>query len=171
MHKTSTLHLILVALLAWAGSAVAESDRSPGKPTAPVTMTAAPIHLAAGDRGVTQLEFTASQPVDALRVWVGPSEGLHVTPVEQASDGSLAAGQAMLVSAEFLADADGRHYLNVLAQTTRGGITRMRAFAVPVHVGDGKRRLAPPGQAKTGPNGEPVISLTARETVRQAAAE
>lgn len=168
MHRFIVVLLGSLLLLA---QAHADPRRSPSKPTAPVSLHADSVSVAAGDIGVIQLHLDVDRAVDRLRVRVGPSEGLDVHSIDVSSLSTMAAGEMLLVPVEFTALEDGRHYINVVAETRRGGLARMRAFAVPVNVGDGQRRMRSPGQHKTTPVGESVISLPAQETVDQAAAE
>lgn len=143
-------------------------SRSPGKPSAPVTIdykvlgtplvgqpVAVEIRVKASEPGQSMnLKYFINEP-DSLMFADGQPEGIEI---EIPADEPVAARQVRLVP-----QREGRLYLNVTAEVITAGGMMLKSIAVPISVGSNAVKLELNGAMKNAADGETVISLPAVE--------
>ena len=136
------------------------------KPGLPVSVSATtPIIGAAG--AWIPVELAVAAELDAVELAFGSSTGLQVSEASRRLDCGGPCG-TQIVELAVRAEADGRHYLDVIA-TAPGGT---RGQSVAVSIGEGKAiGAAKAGTLKVGPGGERLRAMEALETVDGVAEE
>ena len=143
--------------------------RSPGKPTAPLTIEVAPAaEPAVGALLEIAVEVRAPAEVRDLTLDVRAADGeaLLVAAVAPVT------GRPGAWTVTVVPLADGTSYLSVTAQGTIGGAPQARSVAIPVRAGAGEKGRARPLAAQRVSlderDGEPVVLLPAAESARPA---
>ena len=140
------------------------------KPGASVTFSHDLIEaVEVGANGAVTLTINEGYPDGTLRLEASGQDGLEVFGAETSATKDMSLGTTHQWRIDFRGDADGVHYLNVLATAEpTGGITESRAYAVRVNVGDWKTAQAAV-QSATAPemmlDGEPAVIMEAEETI------
>lgn len=140
------------------------------KPGASVTFShEAPDKLQIGDNGVVILTVNEGYPVGTLHLQASADAGLAVFGAEASTTKDMAAGTSHSWRVDFAAEADGVHYINVLARVeVEDGFQESRAYAVRVEVGDwqaAQAKAQATGGVEIQADGEPAVILQAEETI------
>ncbi len=152
--------------------AVAGSElRSPGKPGAPVSLSAtvrAPERTTSGSKAAVgrllDIEIAVEAPADTewLSLAVTADDALSLLSGSEARVSAPQSPVRHVVSV--VPQAQGRHYLGVTVSLLRGGERRLRSFAVPVAVGvtDGVAVQAKRTDVTRNRDGELIVITHAR---------
>ncbi len=106
------------------------------------------------------LRLQPKSAVDKMTVNVVGGEGVSVTKDASMAVSKLTATQVKEHKVGIGPIANGRHYINVFVETETGGQRLMRAFAIPVQVGDVQEALNKPAVQRDA-EGNPIIELPA----------
>ena len=141
--------------------------RSPGKPSAPISIdyeilgkaiVGLPVAINVQVRGTREdigpvvVSYTIND-TSALMFQEGQVERLEI------SDASVASVQQLAV----VPQREGRLYVNVSAEVQTPGGSMIKSMAVPIQVGSAPVPSKTGGEQKEGPDGETVQSMPARE--------
>jgi len=109
------------------------------KPGAPVDIRYTSEHVEAGEESKVHIILSSVQHVGTMKVKLNIDKKLKVVNnVNKHLSFNLASGQREYpIDLTVMAEDDGLYYVKVLVSITGKG---MRAFAVPVYVGEGKRK-------------------------------
>ena len=142
MRKSFILALLLTTGLSGAGGCTAEQLRyvnaaaDYSKPGAPVELKYAFSKSAvAGSPVPVNLQFVSKVAVDKLTTRITVSDGLRLNKSPTFAATQLKAGAPLSDQIEVTPSKDGQHYINVFVETEVNGNKLMRAFAIPVPVG------------------------------------
>jgi len=148
--------------------APAGSSPSPGKPSAPISMRyeilGNPIVGQPVAINVDVRSTSGSHPVtvqysindsSALVFQAGQVERLQVT-----ADAEKSASQQQLA---VIPQREGRLYVNVSAEIQTADGSMIKSMAIPIQVGSAPDKPQINGELVEGPDGETVISMTAKE--------
>ncbi|MBI2380577.1 MAG: hypothetical protein HYV16_07470 [Gammaproteobacteria bacterium] len=164
--KTATLFLLvglMFGLPACAATKTEPSYASPGKPSAPVTLSHEWLGTPQLGQPITlRLNFRTRGEATDLRVHYAGEGALSLRAGAEESI-SLRAEPMPVRELTVIPSREGRHYVNVFVEL--GG--RARAYSIPLQVGkvDMKTLLKPQGKLVQTPEGQSLISLPAEETV------
>ena len=133
------------------------------KPGAPVNMKYTSEHVSVGDVSKVNVVLTTSRTSGKLKVKVKVDKGLNeVSSISRQLSFDLSDGEKEYpLSFEVSADEDGLYYVKILVSIKGEG---MRAFAVPVYVGDGISKTPKAAVEKTD-KGESISVSAAQETI------
>lgn len=144
------------------------TQRSPGKPSAPVSIeykvlgtplvgqpVAVEIKVAANDPGQSMRLSYFIDDTDSMLFADAQPESIDI---EIPRDEPVAARQVRVVP-----QREGRLYLNVTAEVTTPDGMMLKSIAVPISVGSNAIRLEVNGELKNSADGETVISMPAAE--------
>ena len=133
------------------------------KPGAPVDISYESEHVDAGDISKVEITLTSRVTTGNMRVKVKVDKGLHeISSIKKDLSFDLAEGQKEYpLHMEVSADEDGLYYVRIQVLIQDQG---MRAFAVPVYVGDAVLKTKKTAVAKTE-KGETVSVSAAEETI------
>jgi hypothetical protein len=138
---------------------------SPGKPSAPITMTyeivgnpivGAPVRINIDVRsaeGPVTVYYSIND-TSALMFQEGQVQRWEIRDPEAANFQQLSV----------VPQREGRLYVNVSAEVMTPNGSMIRSMAIPLKVGTAPETASPNGEVVEGPDGEQVISLPARET-------
>lgn len=148
-------------------TAAGVATRSPGKPTAPITIEfSLAAEPAVGALLAISIAVHASAELGDLALEVRAEDGSALLVAAQTPVAGVPG--AWTVTVVPLADVTA--YLNVTAQGTLGGVPQTRSVAIPVRVGNAKPARALRASAVAGEGeAERLVLLPAAETVRPAA--
>jgi hypothetical protein len=142
-------------------------SRSPGKPSAPVSIdyevlgkaiVGLPVAINVQVRGTREdigpvaVSYTIND-TSALMFQEGQVERLEIATLNEASVQQLAV----------VPQREGRLYINVSAEVTTPGGSMIKSMAIPIQVGSAPLPSQAGGELKEGPDGETVLSLPAKE--------
>lgn len=149
-------------------SAASMTQRSPGKPSAPVSIDykilGTPL---VGQPVAVEITVASNDPGQSMRLsyFIDDSDSMlfadaqpESIDVEIPRDQPVAARQVRVVP-----QREGRLYLNVTAAVTTPDGMMLKSIAVPISVGSNAVRLDLNGELKQAENGETVISMPAVE--------
>lgn len=127
-----------------------------GKPGSAVSLDYLPATIKVlGGQASVQFSLTPQSSYDRLSVTVTPDDGLGWVPSSQSRQWQgLANQQSVAIDGVVTGLVDGRHYLNVLVSTERGGVQESRSYALPVSVGSGKLLNKSAQSVQTNAEGE-----------------
>ncbi len=133
------------------------------KPGAPVDISYDSQHVNAGDTSNVNVILTSSTTVGTMKVKVKVDKGLHeISNVKKHLSFDLAKGKKEYpLHLEVSADEDGLYYVRIQVAIKGQG---MRAFAVPVYVGDAVLKTKKTAVEKTD-KGETISVSAAEETI------
>ncbi len=170
------LSCLFTMSLVFANSVFAEAKyatefKSPGKPSAPISIDYQPITKAlySGDSVDLNIRFKVGESARKLMVSTKASEqsGVSVSTITQAQPklGSDNTTDWMSVKADLL--QDGIHYIDVIATVEVNGERQFKTFAIPVVVGEANwdEYLKPDGELKTDASGRKLLVQKAQETI------
>ena len=120
-------------------------------------------HVEAGDVSDINIMLTSSSTMGTMKVKVKVDKGLdEVSSVEKHLSFDLSKGKNEYpIVLQVLADEDGLYYIKLLVSIKGKG---MRAFAVPVYIGDGILKTKKAVVEKTE-KGENISVTAAQETI------
>ena len=152
-----------------AGSTESAGEKSPGKPTAPVSIEYDIVGKAVVGQPVgINLRISSNrenQPV-TLHYRVTDTSAM-LFPESQAQRIDLPASgdrQPRMHQVSVIPQREGRLFLNVSAEVETENGTMFRSLAIPIQVGAGSQPPAVNGELKETAEGEPVISMPASES-------
>jgi len=136
------------------------------KPGAAVSFsheTSGPVQV--GGNGYVTLTINEGYPTGTLSLLASSDDGLDVAGTSASTTLNASDGTTHSWRVDFRGEADGVHYLNVMAMADTG---ERRSYAIPIQVGDWKsvedaRKAAKPMQEQA--DGEMAIILEAQETI------
>ena len=143
---------------------VDSSGASPGKPTAPISMSykimnnpvvGAPVQInvdVQSAQGPVNVRYSIIDS-SALRFQEGQVEQLQIRDPSRREPRQLAV----------IPQREGRLYVNVSAEVMTPGGAMIRSMAIPIKVGAAPETPTTNGELKEGPDGETVISMPAEE--------
>ena len=138
---------------------------SPGKPTAPISMSyeilgtpvvGSPVQInveVSSPQGPVEVRYSIADP-GALVFQAGQVERLEIRDPSRREPRQLAV----------IPQREGRVYVNVSAEVLTPGGSMIRSMAIPIRVGAAREVATPNGELVEGPDGETVISMPAAET-------
>lgn len=138
------------------------------KPGAPVDIRYESQHVNAGDTSVVSIVLTSSSTMGTMKVKVKVDKGLNdLSSGAKHLSFDLSEGKKEYpLDLEVSADEEGLYYIRVLVSIKGQG---MRAFAVPVYVGDGvlktKKMAAENTAVEKTDKGENIAVSAAEETI------
>ncbi len=138
------------------------------KPGAPVDIRYESQHVNAGDSSVVTIILTSNVTMGSMKVKLKVDKGLNdLSPGEKHLSFDLSEGKKEYpLYLEVSADEDGLYYISVLVSIKGQG---MRAFAVPVYVGDAvlktKKTAAEHTTVEKTDKGETISVSAAQETI------
>jgi hypothetical protein len=150
-----------------AAKAAATSSRSPGKPSAPISIdyevlgkaiVGLPVAInvqvrgTRDDVGPVAVSYSIND-TSALLFQEGQVERLELADLREASVQQLAV----------VPQREGRLYINVSAEVQTPGGSMIKSMAIPIQVGSAPMPSQTGGELKEGPDGEIVQSLPAQE--------
>lgn len=140
------------------------------KPGASVIFSTSPIKpVALGENGSVTVTVVEGYPSGTLTLSATGADGLSVFGANRTMSVDMANATAHQWRIDFQGEADGVHYINILATAEpKGGLTETRAYAVRVEVGDwqdAQAKLSAEKAMEIMPSGEPAIILEAEETI------
>lgn len=135
------------------------------KPGAPVGISYESEHVEAGDTSKINIVFTSSATIGIMKVKVKVDKALNeLSPVRKHLSFDLAEGKKEYpLHLEVSADEDGLYYVRIQVAIKGQG---MRAFAVPVYVGDAVLKTKKTAVEKTE-RGKNISVSAAQETIIQ----
>ncbi len=133
------------------------------KPGAPVDIRYESQHVNIGDTSDINIILTSSSTIGTMKVKIKVDKGLdEVSSVEKHLSFDLSKGEKEYpLHLSVSADEDGLYYIRILVSIKGKG---MRAFAVPVYVGDGVLKTKKTAVEKTE-KGENISVSAAQETI------
>jgi hypothetical protein len=147
----------------------AAGDRSPGKPTAPVSIhydivgnpiVGQPVSInLAISTSVRDRPVTLNYRVNDTSAMLFPQSQAQRIEMSAAPDDSPRMQQVTVVP-----QREGRLFLNVSAEVDTDNGTMFRSLAIPIQVGAGTAPPAVNGEVQESGDGETVISLPASES-------
>lgn len=166
--STTSTPAVAASKPAAAAVATAGSATSPGKPSAPITMSyeilGNPIVGQPVAINVYVRSTSGSQPVtlqysindsSALTFQAGQVERLQLTARAEKTDSQ----QQLAV----VPQREGRLYINVSAEILTPDGSMIKSMAIPIQVGSAPQKPEINGELVEGPDGETVISMPAKE--------
>lgn len=159
---------------------VEQSERSEGavilappistvKPGASVTFSADGADgLSAGNTGTVTVSIHEGYPSGVLTVTASTKTGISLVGNPDPAQFDMASGTTHTWKLDIAAEADGVHYVNLLATvSSENGFAQSRAYSVRVEVGDWKAAQAEQEAAKTietMSDGQRAVIMPAEET-------
>ncbi len=133
------------------------------KPGAPVEISYTSENISIGDVSKVDIVLTSSAKTGTMKVKLKVDKGLNeITNVDKHLSFDLDKGETEYpMYLEVSADEDGLYYIRVMVTIKGKG---MRAFAVPVYVGEGTLRKNKANIEKTK-SGENISVFSAEETI------
>lgn len=133
------------------------------KPGAPVDIRYESEHVSAGDTSNINIILTSSTTTGTMKVKIKVDKGLNeISSVEKHLSFDLSEGKKEYpLHLEVSADEDGLYYIKIQVAIKGQG---MRAFAVPVYVGDAVLKTKQTAVEKTA-KGETISVSAAEETI------
>jgi len=139
------------------------SSTSPGKPTAPISMSYEVIGNAIVGRPVS-INVVVTSPAGPVNVQYSiiDRSALMFQPgqVERLEIADPSSGSVRQLSV--VPQREGRLYVNVSAEVQTAGGAMIRSMAIPVKVGSAPEEPTINGELKEAPDGETVISMPAQ---------
>lgn len=142
-------------------------NKSPGKPGAPVnvkySLNGKPAVGVPLDIELTLEPRTALEKFD---VEYGVEEGLTLqNPQTRLQVRQQKAGEPLSHVVQVIPQGEGLFYVKLTIRTvSAGGLERAKVQLIPVSVGHGQRKQAPPpGELTTDAEGRPIISMPAKQ--------
>jgi len=142
-------------------------SRSPGKPSAPVS-----IDYEVLGKAIVGLPVAINVQVRGTRDDIGPvavSYSINDTSALMFQEGQVerleivASSEASVQQLAVVPQREGRLYINVSAEVTTPGGSMIKSMAIPIQVGSAPVPSQTRGELKEGPDGETVLSLPAKE--------
>jgi len=138
---------------------------SPGKPTAPISMSYEIVgNPIVGQPVLINVEVrSAAGPVN-VRYSITDASALmfQVGQVERLEIADPSAGSVQQLSV--IPQREGRLYVNVAAEVQTPNGAMIRSMAIPIKTGSAPEKPTINGELKEGPDGEIVISMPAEES-------
>lgn len=177
MIKTKT---ILLSCLLMTGAVMADTSNtnvSEGttvgfehcyKPGAPIDMSYNSSKVAVGEVSDVRVKLVTTQESGEMEVTVDLDEGLTSDiAVEGVTKYTILPGEnSYLMNFRVSSNEDGLYYIRILAKIDNGDGPRMRAFAVPVYVGDAKLKSKSRQVVTKALNSENISVSKAQETIK-----
>ena len=142
-------------------------SRSPGKPSAPVS-----IDYEILGKAIVGLPVAINVRVRGTRDDIGPvavSYAINDTSALMFQEGQVerleiaALNEASVQQLAVVPQREGRLYINVSVEVTTPGGSMIKSMAIPIQVGSAPVPSQTRGELKEGPDGETVLSLPAKE--------
>lgn len=142
--------------------------RSPGKPTAPVSIRYDVVgNAVVGQPVAINLQVSSSQPGQAVTLHYRTNDSsAMVFPESQALRIDMNAApddSPRMQQVSVIPQREGRLFLNVSAEVQTVNGTMFRSVAIPIQVGAGSRQPEVNGEIRETAEGEQVISMPASE--------
>ena len=138
------------------------------KPGAPIDMTHTEARVAVGEMADIDVTFSTSLHSGNIEIEVTLDEGLKssemlssVTSFELSSD-----KKEYKMNFKVSAQKDGLYYIRLLGKAGEGESIRMRSFAIPVYVGDGRLKKKGKQLIMKAMGGENLSISKAQETIQ-----
>ncbi len=134
------------------------------KPGAPVDLTYKSSKVGADEIAMVDITLTTRAKEGSMRVAMRLDEGLRQTGGDALSNRfTLGSAKEFPLHLQLLSTQEGRYYVKLLVEIEGRGV---RAFSVPVQVGEGsaKLKLAP---TTTTPSGERIEVMSAVEVIEK----
>ena len=156
----------LEAAAAAAGKPVPDmSGASPGKPSAPISMSYQIMSNPLVGQPVL-INVVVSSPEGPVNVHYGITDRSALMfqdgQVERLEIVDPSSGVSRQLSV--IPQREGRLYVNVSAEVQTPGGSMIRSMAIPIKVGAAPAQATPNGERVEGPDGEAVISMPAKES-------
>ena len=180
MKIIKTIFLVAVVVLSIGTSAIAMTSKSEKpigikqgtsigeyrKPGAPVDITYTSEHVEVGDESKVSIVLSSSVESGTMEVVVNVDENLNeLTNIAKEISFDMSAGEKEYpIKLSVSANQDGLYYVRLLVSIKDRG---MRAFAVPVYVGDEKLYKKSNKSIKKTANGENISVSQAVETIKK----
>lgn len=174
--KTTTLFLASLLLTGVAMADTTDINISKGstvdfehcyKPGAPVDMSYESSKVQAGEIANVDVKLLTTLPSGEMEVTVTLDEGLEsdttIQPVQKLT--ILPDENEYTLNFRVSAQEDGLYYIRLLTKVESGDGARMRAFAIPVYVGDAKLKTKSKQVIMKALGGENISVSKAQETI------